>query len=537
MSHRHLVVFDTPSIKQYVFGTNALREMRGASANLVRLNGIDTLKELEEAFPAGASVDRIYANGGAAQFLIANSDSDQVRKACRRVVAHFMRETVGDVEPVYGVAELSGDNDYPQAIRKAHFELRCRREMGCSTRAAPLIPLMAECASASHLPATGMSSIGGDRPRPLSESSHVKEKRGRYAKEHGIWSEWMKYLASTGTWLDEDQWDPLRCDLTEQIGSASSRMEGYMGIVYADGNAMGQIVQQLNSPGVCRAFSEIVDGSIHTACFEALEEICAPEIAQVRTARDNAFPRLPADILLLGGDDLLVLLPADRAVTFAAVAASRFQSLTQQAIASQFDATVQNFFHQAAVSHFTISCGVAIARSSYPFYLLLDLAEDLLKNAKRGRTIGPGGAADNQSRIDFHIVAGANSFSLSQSRDEDYHVESELPRTLRPFSVTELHRLRESVSQLRAVNFPRSKLHALHESALAESPVQAVRAILDIFGRCKASTDPDRNERLALWSAISGLQPNEWKFDFPVIHRDGQRMLAVADLLDAMDVV
>src|SRR5262249_38868396 len=71
----------------------------------------------------------------------------------------------------------------------------------------------------------------------------------------------------------------------------------------------------------------------------------------------------------------------------------------------------------------TISCGVALAGSKHPFYLLLDLAEDLLKNAKRG------GSNDRDktlywapSYIDFHLVTSSASADLDVVREEDYRV-------------------------------------------------------------------------------------------------------------------
>ncbi|HID21648.1 MAG TPA: hypothetical protein EYP14_04520, partial [Planctomycetaceae bacterium] len=511
MRDRYLVVFDTPSIKQYVFGTDPLREIRGASANLDRLNRELTRRELREALQ-GAQIDEVYANGGSAQFVINNVEEGEVRRACERVVARFMRDTAGDVRPVYGVARLGNDQSYSVAVAKAHFELRSRREMSGIVRVPALVPIMAECSSASHLPATGLYSIAGDEPRALSESSRVKEQRGRFAKEHGIWAEWMEHLAKSGRWPVEDDWDRLRCDTSEEIGErASGHLEGYIGLVYADGNAMGRIVRQFDSPAVCRAFSKIVDGSIRQACFEALEQVCQPEIASVREPAGGSLRSLPADILLLGGDDLLVMLPADRALEFAAEAARRFQERTEQEIAHIDDPAVSRFFKRLGVSRMTISCGVALARSRFPFYLLLDLAEDLLKNAKRG---GPGGRSD-EPRIDFHIVAGASSFSLKQTRTQDYYVEKhnssadpKWPRTLRPLALSQMDQLRTSVQRLRAVNFPRSKLHALHEASLLPSFVQAQRTIRDIFGRCRAL--PSRNERRALWQAIQHLCPDGW---------------------------
>jgi len=529
-----VAVFDTPSIKQYVFGTDTLREIRGASAMLDRLNRIDTHRVLTRNLPSNVSINEVYSNGGSAQFIFQHTNADTVRVACEHVTSHFMHQTAGEVTPVFGVAELSGENDYQWAIQNAHFELRSRREMMAATSATPLIPLMTECSSASHLPATGLFSIGADEPKGLSESSRIKEQRGRAAREHGMWADWMKRLGASGPWPDNDQWDRLRCDNNVEIGDRASGLSGYVGLVYADGNAMGRIVQRLNGPQVCRAFSTIVDGSIRTACFEALEETCAKEIETVRESTGNNYNPLPADILLLGGDDLMVVLPADRALQFAGEATRRFRDLTERAIANNSDPDVKTFFMQVGVSQLTISSGVAIARSTYPFYLLLDLAEELLKSAKLGGIIAET-TGRSESHIDFHIVAGANSYSLKQTRCDDYHVKSDFVRTLRPFTVNHLEHLQQSIHGLRSVNFPRSKLHALHEAALLENPVQAERLIRDIFGRCKVS--PEQNQRFGLWKALSNLLPEGWTFDFPAFRRDGRRALAVSDVVETMDLL
>ncbi|MEX1027450.1 MAG: hypothetical protein WD049_05515 [Candidatus Paceibacterota bacterium] len=535
---RVLVLFDTPSIKQFVFGTDALREIRGASAMLDQLNRTDTERELRKSLPSGATLDRVYANGGAAQFVLRHCNEAEARHACESVVGHFINETAGDVHPVYGVAQCGNDQTYQAAMTEAHFELRSRREILTIRHAPQLMPLVAECTSASHLPATGLFAIGDDQARLLSESSRRKEVRGRVAREHGMWAEWMEHLASLGPWPEADQWDELRCNSVVEIGQRGG-LESYIGLVYADGNAMGRIVQNLDSQDTCRVFSDTVDGSIRKACFAALDKVCQREIGAIRAAVGSAdkLRPLPADILLLGGDDLLVVVPADRSIDFAAAASQEFQRLTTIELKAVTATGVREFFSRhVGDSGFTISSGVAIARSSYPFYLLLDLAEDLLKNAKRrGSDVAQDGAPTApEAYVDFHVVAGSNSFRLGQLRKDDYHVDSAAPRTLRPMSLNHLKTLRDSISALRSVNFPRSKLHALHEASLMQSTEQAERAIRDIFGRCKFSAE--RNERRMLWQAVESLLPPNWSFNFPWFERDGKRVLAVADIVEASDL-
>lgn len=533
-----IVVFDTPSIKQYVFGTDPLREIRGASALLDSLNRHDTEQELIQALPTDANLDRVYANGGTAQFVVKRCELASVRKACEQVVARYMQQTAGEVQPVFGCAAMQDISGYRHSVARAHFEMRSHRELTTRRHVARLFPLITECASASHLPASGFHAIGTDTPRPLSDASSIKSQRSRVARSQGVWSGWMHHLAAAGIWPDANAFVDLRCDNTDQIGE-QSRLKNYVGLVYADGNAMGRVVQQLDSVNTCRLFSEIVDDSIRGACYFALEQICQKEIAETRAAISDQRPLrpLPADILLLGGDDLLVLVPADRALDFGAMISEKFQQLTRDRIAQVENEAERRFFSQhVGEQGFTVSCGVAVARSSYPFYLLLDLAEDLLKNAKRA-----GAEASHRDRsttpaahIDFHVVAGANSYDIRRLREDDYHAQSDAPRTMRPFTPEQINRLRNSVAALRTANFPRSKLHALHEASLAAAPFEAERAIRDIFARCKFSKES--GERQALWRAIYDMLPAGSTFNFPWFEKDDDRMLVVADVIEAAEL-
>ena len=180
---------------------------------------------------------------------------------------------------------------------------------------------------------------------------------------------------------------------------------------------------------------------------------------------------------------------------------------------------------------FTVSCGVAIAKGTHPFYLSLHLAEALLKNAKRDvRVAAPAGTHDS-ARIDFHLVAGANSHALDHVRRRTFRVATDAIRTLRPLSRSQLRALRDSVQELRQVEFASSKLHQLQDASLSENATLAERSIRDIFARCRHGGE--RSERRALWSAIRRLCPEDHYFDFPWFRKGSNRMLCVADIVDA----
>ena len=227
-------------------------------------------------------------------------------------------------------------------------------------------------------------------------------------------------------------------------------------------------------------------------------------------------------------------LPANRSLDFAQKATETFEQLTREKIDALEDKNVQEFFSEHLGDQgFTISCGVAIAKSNYPFYLLFDLAGDLLKNAKRKDSYYSHPKEHGISRIDFHVVAGANSYALAQVRDETYlaKTDSPDPRTLRPLSCRQLDKLRENVQELRTVGFPHSKLHALREAALLPNEIETSLRIQEIFARCQHGQD--RSQRRALWESLDSMCPKGYSFKFPWFKKDDRRLLCVTDLVDA----
>ena len=542
---QYLVVTDTPGIKKYVFGTDALAEIRGASALLDRLNRAETTRTLSQCLgQVGGRLERtVYANGGSGQFLVQADDDLRVRDALSGLCAFYRQETRGEVTLAFGYAPLI-DRHYSAALATAFSQLRSRREMESGRLVAELMPFMKECESASHLPA---ARVAGPDGRLCSQAVIAKRDEVRRSRAKDRWAQWMHWLAKEHAGWPEysDVWEDLRCDDITGIGS-KAWPEGSVGLVYADGNAMGQLVQELDSDAARAEFSTLVDESITVACFRSLAAVCAKEIKTIRDGANSRGVKVPAEILLLGGDDLLVVLPADRALGFASRVMELFEELTRVRIRGLTDPELQSFFNERIGQNgLTTSCGVAIARDKYPFYLMLDLAEQLLASAKTG------GSRDSRSSshywapsyVDFHMVVGSSGQDLGQVREFEYLVSTGEPRTLRPYSSSDLERLRSGVIGLRRANFPRSKVHDLYEAALESSPVKAERRIREIFSRCKGK--PPLDHRQALWDAIAGLVTVEKlagkaagppMFNFPWCSPSGRGRLGIVDLAEAYDL-
>ena len=537
---RFLVVTDTPGIKGFVFGTDALAEVRGASALLDRLNRVETSGVLRrELSVAGGELEVVYANGGIGQFLIDAPDVSAVHSALAALSRFILEATGGEIRIAFGLASFESEECYKHDLDAAFNQMRDRRDREHGHRAISLLPFMKECESASHLPAIAAERQAG-KGLILSEASWRKRDEKDRSRGGDLWSQWIEWLKA-GDWPDDPKvWDDLRCESINEIGKEREAI----GLVYADGNAMGRLVQELDSPEAARAFSEeIVDQSLRAACFEALATACAPEIGLVKLGlRGSKSFRLPADILLLGGDDLLVVLPAVRALDFTRDVVRGFEDRTRARIKEESgrDSKIDAFFSKWLKGRgLTISCGVALAGPKYPFYLLLDLAEELLKNAKRSGTkaaaaLDPSDHFWSPAFVDFHRISSSTGHKLSSARESDYRTKTKQPRTLRPFAVDRLDVLSAQVRRLRRANFPRGKLHDLFEAALDPSPKRAGRRVREIFSRCKQ--DARHPQRQALWDAVKALKPEGETLDFPWFRSGEPSKLAIADLVEAYDL-
>src|ERR1019366_5108227 len=96
-----LVALDTDHIKEYVFGTDKLKEIRGASSLLDRLNRTK-MKELANLYN-GAT---IFANGGSGLFLI---ESTKAEAFVLRVEREYRQLTAGGASITGVVQPLPAD--------------------------------------------------------------------------------------------------------------------------------------------------------------------------------------------------------------------------------------------------------------------------------------------------------------------------------------------------------------------------------------------------------------------------------------------
>ncbi len=173
----------------------------------------------------------------------------------------------------------------------------------------------------------------------------------------------------------------------------------------------------------------------------------------------------PFEIITIGGDDLMLIVPADKAIPLAAAISQRFQTRMQALLAAQP-------LPAALKEHaYTLSGGVVLASDHNPIRVLRDLAhelQDLAKAARQAAHRGPG----DEGYLDFMVLKSADMLErdISQLRQHyPYTLRSpskDLSLVGRPYRASQLLALWQALVALREANFATSQLENLAAALL-----------------------------------------------------------------------
>ncbi|NOK59501.1 MAG: CRISPR/Cas system-associated protein Cas10, large subunit of type III CRISPR-Cas system [Chloroflexi bacterium AL-W] len=252
-------------------------------------------------------------------------------------------------------------------------------------------------------------------------------------------------------------------DVDDIGATATSRANGYIGMIYADGDRVGQRIATLKTPDDFTTFSNQLSEAALKAVFIALGKHLKPH------NKKNGSYIHPFEIITIGGDDLLLLVPGDKALEIATTIAYEFETgITDDKTTRQvgrYQGTIEPDF-TSYTPNIGISAGVVIAPENTPIFFMQKLAEDLLKNAKKlSKTKQSGGA------IDFMILKSITMVTdqLDTFRRKAYGVNPQPGKqmhaefTARPFLWHELVGLLETVRELKQAHLPRSQLYRINE--------------------------------------------------------------------------
>ncbi|MEG3898247.1 MULTISPECIES: type III-B CRISPR-associated protein Cas10/Cmr2 [unclassified Microcoleus] len=270
-----------------------------------------------------------------------------------------------------------------------------------------------------------------------------------------------------------------------QLGSVSN---GFVAYIYADGNNMGGYIQKISTPQKYQEFSEDVDNATRYAVFQALAEHLQPRELNGNnksesTLQDGAWIH-PFEIITIGGDDIILIVPADRALAIAKTIGEQFEQILLRQVQipgveikgdyqtqpSEKPIDLSKCHRYLSQNAGTTNCqlstsiGVLIADYKTPIYYAKKLYEQLLKSAKkRAKALKKHGYCGGT--VDFLVMKSVTAIASSI---EDFRKEAltkESPQKLKlyaaPYTLHEIGGLIESVKALKKAEFPKSQLYQI----------------------------------------------------------------------------
>ena len=439
---KYIVVLDTPSIKKYVFESSALKEIRGASAILDNLNRLlevpagepkkiindiyeyqeSKYKEFVESIQ-GLKLDQfIFANGGSGLIIIETQNSALLEKLAFKFEKLYQENTKGAISQLIGWAEYESEDCFTKSLREAHWYLRRKRSKN-SIIIVPNTPWVRYDQGLKNHRAEILfkgykDAVQDDKYQWVSDISFTRKKEADGYRR--IWEELKNFLGfeiKPPVSLD---------DIAKKDGSQKGK-ENKIAIVYADGNAMGKEIKQIKSPQKYAEFSKKVDEAVREATFASLKDLFVPQ--------KGAYVRF--DIILLGGDDILIVLPPE--------------------YASDFVIKANGYFLEKTQGKYSLSFGISVANNHSPFDKVVGQASECLKNAKKAIKKGPG--------VDFHVNCSGFFPDVNQYRNQEYsNEELKLKLCCRPFSINTFKKYLNKTSELKQSNVAASRLYQIGNS-------------------------------------------------------------------------
>jgi CRISPR/Cas system-associated protein Cas10 (large subunit of type III CRISPR-Cas system) len=465
-----LVSLDADQIKHYVFSTRKLKEIRGASSILDELNEIDIPKLI------GAH-RVIYAGGGS---ILAEADSlDEAQNLIRESERLYRCRTIS--------AEITGDclemkeseTFFGTYARRLGFKIRLRKDekAGHITRISS--PVLKTCQSCGQLPASQHITIPEENF--ICSSCDIKRKRSDQIKEgihDSLLKQLIEYAQSKGQWHGFSTFSNAPNDF-EEIGE-SAFPKGYIGFIYCDGNRIGDLFSDLDRSTYGK-LSKGLRKTLREAIFDTLCSYFKDLIPQ---------QKFPFEIIFIGGDDLVMVVAADKAMDIALNLINEFEKRSAHILAETE--------LSAKRKRISLSAAVVLSHASLPIYHLQAIADDLLILAKRRSHKIRVSQKEEVGCIDFQVITASASQLPSIIRRVNWrrHEESKLlSMTERPYTAKEMETLIAKIRDLQSTNFPRSKLHMLFESIMDKSMAQSMYTWAFVAGRSKRNAeDPTKDQ-------------------------------------------
>lgn len=501
-----LISLETGGNQAYIFATNKLRNVVGASELLYRAGTSYVERAVNKVTCSGSNVkdildkkrieddpdvqlEVIIATSGKAMLLARDAE------IARSFVTEWSKIVVTEAPGLDAVAVFSDtpvDLDLPLASEDERSYMSVFREterkmslLRVSGRTSPMarfqrLPIVADCKF------SGLPAISCDKDEPCVSAASLVQ---RDISRDEATNDRLKEL-----YINEEQ--------RKMPMKGLSRLEGlgWLAVVHADGNGLGQLFinfDKLVSDFVKEEYPKTEASGRHyidlyRSFSSALDRISRQAF---RDAVADVWKNDKADIvpIVVGGDDLTAVVDGKKSIEFAERFMQHFCNSTK---VEPDVSSILRFAEDPKMPSLGMCAGICVTKPHFPFSQSYRMAEELMQNAKQVKNkFGTDSIA-----LDFHILYDSVSTSVSDIRKKLTRKDEngKLVITAKPYVV-------KCGSKKRDVGMSDDdawlKLHSFDHFR------QAVRAM-----RTELPSSQSHGVRESLFSQHRVTQEAEWKY-------------------------
>ena len=480
MSTQCIVVLGTASIQQYIFQSNRLKEIIGASylakywfeagliSSIRQTCSLDTtlwdeyeknptLSKPKPSAGTDADVNLIYIGGGNAALLCKSKEIARI--AIETWSLNLLKKAPG-IRAVVGYCEIK--ESLAVAYRKALDNLdACEQALSFGASLGNL-PVVRACAT-TGLPASVFSREENNVNEWISQPAASKREVVGFTNNPGTAQ--TEIADEFKSVLKKEQRFAIELD---KLGGSEG--QSHIAVVHADGNGMGDLLNQvIDKEGQeddeflhnLRAFSASVSMLSSSALEKTLQYFQDALPLEGLRQQKNIFPLRP---IVYGGDDLTFVCDGRIGLDLAAYYLQKFanEAITVFGESRYIDACA----------------GVAIVPTKFPFARAYGFADELCGSAKtRRREVNRNMEEKSGSWLDFQIIQEGITGSVSTLRNTQYRSLEGQAMHQRPYRVPDEWKIFVDILRIfQSQQWPRSRAKNLLQ-VLAQGPTGTERFI------------------------------------------------------------
>ncbi len=321
-------------IQGFIFKTNKLKEIVGASTL------VEEITNAESTFPELnlQSGEKVMTAAGNIRYKL-----DE--ETCKKVV-YLLPKLVANYAPGITISQAVVPISEEGSADRNELEKRLRTQ-----RNKPVMPIDIGYMGLERARRTG--GVGVEYKEEVLDRATQKKIKTR---EEDTVNLFEKATGTTNIKKSEVAFNIE--DITKGVNNS------WLAIIHADGNSIGNKIRDLSEDQL-KDFSVKLEDATKSAAKKAFDEV-VPKF-------NSELKRYPIRPVILGGDDLTVIIRADLAFDYTVAYLKAFEEATKEKLGQL--TSFQNGL--------TACAGISYIKDSYPFHYGVKLAEDLTKEAKK----------------------------------------------------------------------------------------------------------------------------------------------------------